>query len=70
MLEGSAVGLILDLSITQGAFKGDELSLLERLGELREIPSGIDAVPFGASFVVAFVVLPAFLGCDVEDDAE
>ena len=25
-------------------------------------------MPFGAGFVVAFVVLPAFLGCDVEDD--
>ena len=28
----------------------------------------IDAMPFGPGFVVAFVVLPAFLGCDVEDD--
>ena len=25
-------------------------------------------MPFGAGLVVAFVVLPAFLGCDVEDD--
>src|ERR1700722_549090 len=25
-------------------------------------------MPFGAGFVLAFVVLPAFLGCDVEDD--
>jgi hypothetical protein len=25
-------------------------------------------MPFGAGFVIAFVVLPAFLGCDVEDD--
>jgi hypothetical protein len=25
-------------------------------------------MPFGAGFVVAFVVLPALLGCDVEDD--
>jgi hypothetical protein len=25
-------------------------------------------VPFGAGFEVAFVVLPALLGCDVEDD--
>lgn len=28
--------------------QGDELPLLENLGELREIPPGIDAVPFGA----------------------
>src|SRR5260370_41847255 len=25
-------------------------------------------MPFGAGFVIALVVLPAFLGCDVEDD--
>jgi hypothetical protein len=46
----------------------DELPLLESLGELREISPGEGAVPFGAGFVLAFVVLPAFLGCDVEDD--
>jgi hypothetical protein len=44
------------------------LPLLKGLGELREIPPGIDAVPLGAGFVVAFVVLPAFLGYDVEGD--
>ena len=68
MLEGSALDLILDLTITQDAFKGDELPFLEGLGELREIPPGVDAMPFGARFVVALVVLPAFLGGDVEDD--
>jgi hypothetical protein len=25
-------------------------------------------MPFGAGFVIAFVVFPDFLGCDVEDD--
>src|SRR6202022_1008529 len=25
-------------------------------------------MPFGAGFVIAFVVLPALLGCEVEDD--
>ena len=68
VLERGALDLILDLAIPQGAFQGDELPLLESLGELREIPPGIDAVPFGAGFVFAFVVLPALLGCDVEDD--
>src|SRR5216683_1676944 len=68
VLEGSALDLILDLAIPQSAFKGDELPLLESLGELGEIAPGEDAVPFSACFVVAFVVLPAFLGCDVEDD--
>src|ERR1700730_7015252 len=68
VLEPGALNLILDLAIPQGAFKGDELPLLERLGELREMAPGIDAMPFGACLVVAFVVLPALLGCDVEDD--
>jgi len=47
VLERGALNLILDLAIPQCAFKGDELPLLERLGELREIPPGIDAMPFG-----------------------
>src|SRR5258708_36133896 len=68
MLEPSGLNLIFDLAIPQGPFECDELTLLERLGELREIAPGIDAVPFGAGLVVAFVVLPVFLGCDVEND--
>src|SRR5580700_7354774 len=68
VFERSALDLIFDLAIPRSAFKGDELPLLERFGELREIPPGIDAMPFGPGFVVAFVVLPAFLGCDVEDN--
>ena len=68
VLEGSPVDLILYLAIPENAFQGDELPLLESLGELREIPPGEDAMPFGAGFVFAFVVLPAFLGCDIEDD--
>ena len=67
LLEGGAFDLI-SLAIPEYAFQGDELPLLESLGELREIPPGEDAVPLSARFVVAFVVLPAFLGCDVEDD--
>jgi hypothetical protein len=64
----STFDLILYLAIPQNAFQGDELPFLERSGELRENPPGIDAMPFGAGLVVAFVVLPALLGCDVEDD--
>ena len=67
-LERDVLDLILDLAIPQSAFQGDKLPLLESLGELREISPGIDAMPFGAGFVVAFIVLPTFLGCDVEDD--
>jgi hypothetical protein len=59
VLEGGAFGLILYLPIPESAFQGDELPLLERLGELREIATGEDAVPCGAGFVVALVVLPA-----------
>jgi hypothetical protein len=57
MLERSALDLILYLAIPQNAFQGDELPFLQGLGELREIPPGIDAMPFGAILVVALVVL-------------
>ena len=67
VFESGAFDLI-SLAIPENAFQGDELPLLESLGELREIPPGVDAVPLGALLVVALVVLPAFLGCDVEDD--
>lgn len=68
VLERDPLDLIFHLAIAEDAFQGDELALLERFGELREIPPGIDAMPFGAVLVVALVVLPALLGCDVEDD--
>jgi hypothetical protein len=68
VLEGSALDLVFDFAMPEGAFKGDELPLLESFGELRETSPSIDAMPFGPGFVVAFVVLPAFLGCDIEDD--
>jgi len=65
VLEGGPFDLILYLAIPKNAFQGDELPLLESLGELREIPRGEDAVPFGACFVFAFIVLPALLGCAI-----
>ena len=68
MFEPSALNLIFDLEMPQGTFEGDELPFLESPGELGEIALGIDAMPFGAGIVVTFVVPPAFLGCDVEDD--
>jgi hypothetical protein len=68
VFEPGALNIILNLAIPQSAFKGDELPLLESLGEFGEIPPGKDAMPFGTGFVLAFVVLPAFLGCDVKDD--
>jgi hypothetical protein len=48
--------------------QGNELEFLESSGELGEVASGIDAMPFGASLVISVVVLPALLGCDVEED--
>jgi hypothetical protein len=68
VLEAGPFDVILYLAIPKNAFQGDELPLLESLGELREISPCEDAMPFSAGFVVAFVVLPALLGCDVEDD--
>src|ERR1700727_2234608 len=61
VLEDGPFDIILYLAISENAFQGDELPLLESLGELREIPPGEDAMPFGAGFVVALVVLPAHL---------
>jgi len=63
-----AVDIFLVLAVAESAFEGDELTLLQCLGEFGEIAPGEDAVPFGAVFVVALVVLPALLGCDVEND--
>jgi hypothetical protein len=62
VLEGDAFDFIFYLSIPEDAFESDELALLESFGELREIPPGIDAMPFSAVLVVALVVLPALLG--------
>ena len=51
-----------DLAMPQCPFEGDELPFLESPGELREIAPGVNAMPFGAGFVLAPVVLPAFQG--------
>src|SRR5258707_13838010 len=58
VFERSALNLIFDLAIPDGALKRDELPLLESFGELRETSPSIDAMPLGAGFVIAFVVLP------------
>ena len=68
VLDWSALDVVFDLAVAQCAFEGDELAFLESLRELGEIAPGIDAMPFGAGFVVSFLVLPAFLGSDVEDN--
>jgi len=48
VLKGRPFDLILDLAVPKDAFESDELALLESLGELREIPPGIDPMPIGA----------------------
>jgi hypothetical protein len=53
VFEGRALNVILYLAITQGAFECDEVPLLKRPGELREIAPSINTVPFGAGFVVS-----------------
>src|SRR3984885_5060977 len=68
VLEGCALHFVLDFAIPEGAFKRDELPLLESFGKLRETSPGKDAMPLGSGFVVAFVVLPALLGRDIEHD--
>ena len=68
MLEGLALDIFGDLAIAKRSFERNELPLLESFREPGEIASGIDAMPFGAGFVLALVILPALLGCDVEGD--
>jgi hypothetical protein len=68
VLEGRALDVVFHVAILESSFEGNELTFLESFGELREIPPGIDPVPFGAGLVFALIVLPAFLGGDVEDD--
>jgi hypothetical protein len=60
VLERGAPNFIFDLAIPQSTFKGDELPLLEGLGELGEMAPGKDAMPFGAGFVFAFVSFPGW----------
>ncbi|AXC16375.1 hypothetical protein ACPOL_7185 (plasmid) [Acidisarcina polymorpha] len=59
VLDGRALDFVFDVAITQRPFEGDGLALLESLREVGEIAPGIDAEPFGAGFVVSFLVLPA-----------
>jgi hypothetical protein len=68
VLEGRSLDVIFHVAILESSFERYELAFLEGLGELREISPRIDAVPFGAGLVLSLVVLPALLGCDVEDD--
>jgi hypothetical protein len=67
-LERCALNVFREFSVAEYLFQGNELELLESSGELGEVAPGRDAMPFGASLVISVVVLPALLGCDVEED--
>lgn len=67
VLERLALDIFLDRPVLDLPLQADELPLQERLGEVGEIAPGVDTVPFGAGFVLAFVVLPALAGGDAED---
>jgi len=66
VLERLALDIFLDRPVFDFSLQADELPLQERLGEVGEIAPSIDAVPFGAGFVLALVVLPALAGGDAE----
>jgi hypothetical protein len=67
VLDLLALDGFLDRAILDLPLQADELALLERLGEVGEIAPGVDAVPFGAGFVLALLVLPALAGGQAED---
>jgi hypothetical protein len=50
VLEGDALDFIFSLAMPEYAFPGNELPFLESLGELREIPPGIDAIAIWCGF--------------------
>jgi len=67
VLERLALDIFLDRPVLDLPLQADELPFQKRLGEVGEIAPGVDAVPFGAGFVLALVVLPALAGGDAED---
>ena len=67
VLERIARDIFLDRPALDLPLQADELALQERLCETGEIAPGVDAVPFGAGFVLALIVLPALAGGKVED---
>ena len=58
VLERSSLDIFGEFAILDLPFKGNQLPLLERLREAGEVAPGVHAMPFGAGFVLALVVLP------------
>jgi len=67
VLERLVLDIFLHRPVLDLPLQADELPFQKRLGEVGEIAPGVDAVPFGAGFVVALVVFPALAGGDAED---
>ena len=67
VLERLTLDIFLDRPVLDLPLQADKLPLLKHLGEVGEIAPGVHAVPFGARFVLALVVLPALAGGDAED---
>lgn len=67
VLERLSFDIFLDRPVLDLPLQADEMFLLERLGEVGEIAPGVNAVPFGAGFILALLVLPALAGGDAED---
>jgi hypothetical protein len=59
VLESQSMDFFFVLAISESAFESDELVLLEVLANLERFAPGMDAMPFCADLVLAFVVLPA-----------
>jgi hypothetical protein len=67
VFEWLTLDIFLDRPVLDLPLQAEELPFQERLGEIGEIAPGVDAVPFGAGFVLALVVLPALASGKVED---
>jgi hypothetical protein len=68
VFNGRSVDFFGVLAIANLAIDADELALLESLRKAGKVAPGADAVPLGAAFVVALLVLPAILGGDAQDN--
>jgi len=55
VLERLALDIFLDRPVLDLPLQADELPFQKRLGEVGEIAPGVDAVPFGAGFILALV---------------
>ena len=67
VLERLTLDIFLNRPVLDLPLQADELPLQKRLGEVGEIAPGVDAVPFGAGFILALVVLPDLAGGDAEN---